>query len=64
MYDDYPRHLRAEPIDHRLTVAVEHGGREVIILTTEKLSRTSCIPCLREYHHRLGIDPGDEPAHR
>ena len=42
MYDDHTKHLRAEPIDHRLTVAVECGGPGVIPPTTDRLERTGC----------------------
>ena len=54
MYDDHTKHLRAEPIDHRLTVAVECGGPGVIPLTTDRLERTGCIPLLQKYFQRVG----------
>ena len=58
--ESHTRHLRTEPIDHRLTVAVECGGREVITLTTEKLENAGCIPCLTHYYQRVGTPPEDE----
>ena len=56
----HARHLRTEPINHRLTVAVECGGREVYTLTTEKVENTGCIPCLREYFLRVGTHPEEK----
>ena len=52
--DPYTKHLRTEPIDHRLTVRVECGGREVHTLTTDSIERTGCIPCLQKYYARVG----------
>ena len=48
------KHLRTEPIDHRLTVRVECGGWEVHTLTTDSIERTGCIPCLQKYYARVG----------
>ena len=50
----YTKHLRTEPINHRLTVGVECGGREVHTLTTDSVERTGCIPCLQKYYARVG----------
>ena len=36
MFEEYVKHLRQEPIDHRLTVKTECGVRAVILLTTDK----------------------------
>ena len=47
MFEEYLKHLRQEPIDHRLTVKTECGVRAVILLTTDKTLRTGCIPCLQ-----------------
>ena len=55
--ESYTKHLRTEPIDHRLTVGVECGGREVHTLTTDSVERTGCIPCLQNYYARVGIEP-------
>ena len=52
--ESYTKHLRTEPIDHRLTVGVECGGREVHILTTDSIEKTGCIPCLTKYYARVG----------
>ena len=47
MFEEYVKHLRQEPIDHRLTVKTECGVRAVILLTTDKTERADCIPCLQ-----------------
>ena len=47
MFEEYLKHLRQEPIDHRLTVKTECGVRAVILLTTDKIDRADCIPCLQ-----------------
>ena len=47
MFEEYVKHLRQEPIDHRLTVKTECGVRAVILLTTDKIERADCIPCLQ-----------------
>ena len=52
--ESYTKHLRTEPIDHRLTVRVECGGREVFTLTTDSIEKTYCIPCLTKYYARVG----------
>ena len=52
--ESYTKHLRTEPIDHRLTVRVECGGREVFTLTTDSIEKTHCIPCLTKYYARVG----------
>ena len=52
--ESYTKHLRTEPIDHRLTVRVECGGREVSTLTTDIIEKTGCIPCLTKYYARVG----------
>ena len=53
MFEEYLKHLRQEPIDHRLTVKTECGVRAVILLTTDKIERTGCIPCLQA----AGVQP-------
>ena len=52
--ESYTKHLRTESIDHRLTVRVECGGREVYTLTTDSIEKTGCIPCLTKYYARVG----------
>ena len=47
MFEEYLKHLRQEPVDHRLTVKTECGVRAVILLTTDKTERADCIPCLQ-----------------
>ena len=53
MFEEYVKHLRQEPIDHRLTVKTECGVRAVILLTTDKIERTGCIQCLQA----AGVQP-------
>ena len=53
MFEEYLKHLRQEPIDHRLTVKTECGVRVVILLTTDKIERAGCIPCLQA----AGVQP-------
>ena len=43
MFEEYVKHLRQKPIDHRLTVKTECGIRVVILLTTDKTERAGCI---------------------
>ncbi len=38
--------LRDEPASHRLTVKTKRGVQPVILLTTERIDRADCIPCL------------------
>ena len=57
MFEEYLKHLRQEPIDHRLTVKTECGVRAVILLTTDKTLRTGCIPCLQA----AGVQPQVQP---
>ena len=64
MFEEYVKHLRQKPIDHRLTVKTECGIRVVNLLTTDKTERADCIPCLQA----AGVQPqpktpaGKEPA--
>ena len=53
MFDEYLKHLRQEPIDHRLTVKTKCGVQAVILLTTDKIERADCIPCLQA----AGVQP-------
>ena len=53
MFEEYVKHLRQEPISHRLTVKTECGVRAVIPLTTDKIDRADCIPCLQA----AGVQP-------
>ena len=53
MFEEYVKHLRQEPISHRLTVTTECGVRAVILLTTDKIERADCIPCLQA----AGVQP-------
>ena len=57
MFEEYVKHLRQEPIDHRLTVKTECGVRAVILLTTDKTERADCIPCLQA----VGSNPQVQP---
>ena len=52
--ESYTKHLRTEPIEHRLTVRVECRGQEVHIITTDSIEKTGCIPCLTKYYARVG----------
>ena len=47
LFEEYVKHLRDEPISHRLTVKTKCGVRAVILLTTDKIERAGCIPCLQ-----------------
>ena len=58
MFEEYVKHLRQEPIGHRLTVKTECGLRAVILLTTDKTERADCISCLQA----AGVQPPG-PAH-
>ena len=64
MFEEYLKHLRQKPIDHRLTVKTECGVRVVNLLTTDRIERAGCIPCLQA----VGVQPqpktpaGNEPA--
>ena len=57
MFEEYLKHLRQEPIDHRLTVKTECGIREVIVLTTDKTLRAGCIPCLQAAEVQPQVQP-------
>ncbi len=60
MFEEYLKHLRDEPISHRLTVKTKCGTRAVILLTTGRIDRAGCIPCLQaEQANRAS--PGPEP---
>ena len=49
MYDEYLRHIRARPIDHRLTVPTLCGDEVPNFLTREKAGPSvGCISCLQK----------------
>ncbi len=54
------KHLRQEPVDHRLTVKTECGVRAVILLTTDKTPRADCIPCLQAVRYNPNPNPNPQ----
>ena len=71
MFEEYLKHLRQKPTDNRLTVKTECGVRVINLLTTDRIERAGCIPCLQA----AGVQPqpktpaakepaGNEPAGR
>ena len=47
MFEEYLKHLRQKPTDNRLTVKTECGVRVINLLTTDRIERAGCIPCLQ-----------------
>ena len=49
MYEEYLKHIRAKPIDHRLTIPTLCGDEVPNFMTREGVHpHVGCIPCLEK----------------
>ena len=58
------KHLRTQPVDHRIMVQTLCKEKVTYLETTEKIERVGCLRCLAEARRRGILLPSETPQER